>query len=149
MMDTTEMNLLGALQVVVLLPEGSGVAVTGVEGVTWTLVHHDEELQGVVEGAGRSWGWVPRGLSGQYLKTPCGLTKRNKRKPAPCSPELSWGSGVPGAPEVFRVERLLLAPEQLPCLSCPPHCPAPALFCEDKSWNFFLSVARQGAPPQN
>lgn len=34
MMDTTEMNLLGALQAVVLLPEGSGVAVTGVEGVT-------------------------------------------------------------------------------------------------------------------
>lgn len=34
MTDTTEMNLLGALQAVVLLPEGSGVAVTGVEGVT-------------------------------------------------------------------------------------------------------------------
>lgn len=34
MMDTTEMKLLGALQAVVLLPEGSGVAVTGVEGVT-------------------------------------------------------------------------------------------------------------------
>lgn len=34
MMDTTEMNLLGALQAVVPLLEGAGVAVTGVEGVT-------------------------------------------------------------------------------------------------------------------
>lgn len=33
-MDTTEMNLLGALQAVVPLLGGSGVAVTGVEGVT-------------------------------------------------------------------------------------------------------------------
>nr|XP_045372201.1 uncharacterized protein LOC123616654 [Camelus bactrianus] len=34
MTDTTEMNLLGALQAVVPLREGAGVAVTGVEGVT-------------------------------------------------------------------------------------------------------------------
>ncbi|XP_014638003.1 PREDICTED: pre-mRNA 3' end processing protein WDR33 isoform X2 [Ceratotherium simum simum] len=34
MTDTTEMNLLGALQAVVPLLEGAGVAVTGVEGVT-------------------------------------------------------------------------------------------------------------------
>lgn len=33
-MDTTEMNLSGALQAVVPLLEGAGVAVTGVEGVT-------------------------------------------------------------------------------------------------------------------
>lgn len=34
MTATTEMNLLGALQAAVLLPEGAEVAVTGVEGVT-------------------------------------------------------------------------------------------------------------------
>lgn len=34
MTATTEMNLLGALQAAVPLPEGSGAAVTGVEGVT-------------------------------------------------------------------------------------------------------------------
>lgn len=34
MMDTTEMNLLGVLQAVVLLLEGAGVAAIGVEGVT-------------------------------------------------------------------------------------------------------------------
>lgn len=34
MMDTTEMNLLVALQAAAHLLEGAGVAVTGVEGVT-------------------------------------------------------------------------------------------------------------------
>ena len=126
-MDTTEMNLLGALQAVVPLLEGSGVAITGVGGVTWTLAHQGEELQGVVEGVGRRWWeWVPLRISGQYLRTSCGLTKRNKRKPAPCSPELLfWGSWIPGAPnEVFKMKRLLLATQRVAgLLSCTPSLP--------------------------
>lgn len=97
-MDTTEMNLLGALQGVVPLLEGAGVAVTGVEGVTWTLAHQGEELRGGVGGVGRSWGSKPLGLSGQYLRT-CGLSKRKKRSPAPRSPELALGQLNPRCPE--------------------------------------------------
>lgn len=152
-MDTTEMNLLGALQAVVPLLEGSGVAITGVEGVTWTLAHQDEELQGVVEGVGRRWEWVILGISGQYLITSCGPNKRNRRKPAPCSPELLfWGSWIPGAPnEVFKMKKLLLVTQSSwPFVLYTLTAPAPTLFCEDRSWNFFFIlffIRRQEAPP--
>lgn len=103
----------------------------------------------VVEGVGRSWGWVPLSLSGQYLRTSCGLIKRNKRKPAPCSPELFfWSSGIPGAPEVFKMKRLLLATQSswicfvLSTLTAL----TPTLFCEDKSWNLFFKRHETRSP---
>lgn len=96
MTGTTEMNLLGALQAVVLL-EGAGVVAPGGEGATWTLARRGEEPHGVGGGGGRSRGWVPLGLSGQYLRT-WGVKRETKGSPHHVAPNSLSGAAASQEP---------------------------------------------------
>ena len=151
-MDTTEMNLLGALQAVVPLLEGAGVAVTGVEGVTWTLAHQGEELRGGVGGVGRSWGSNPLGLSGQYLRASADFPRERKGDLHRVALNSLWAAeSQEPLPRSSRWRDCCWRPRVAGLvLSCPPSLPEiPHGFVKIKAGIFFfLSVTRHGAPPQ-